>query len=81
MMAMSSENVGRGEVINVGAGHEHSVLEVADIIGGEKVFIEKRLEPQRTLADISLAKKLLGWEPRTSLKEGIATLMQEAGLA
>jgi UDP-glucose 4-epimerase len=74
LLAMESSKVGRGEVINIGGGHDYSVNEVADLIGGEKVFIEPRLEPQKTLADTTLAKKLLGWEPLVDFKEGIYEL-------
>ena len=67
---------GSGEVINIGVGNNHSVQEVADIIGGEHIYIPPRAgEVHDTLADISKAKKLLGWEPKMSLKDGINQLM------
>jgi UDP-glucose 4-epimerase len=66
--------VGRGEVINIGAGQNASVNKVAELIGGPVEHIAPRLEPHDTLADNSLAKKLLGWEPQVSLEEGIAEL-------
>jgi len=67
---------GSGEVINIGAGDNHSVQEIADIIGGEHVYIPSRIgEVQDTLADISKAKSILGWEPKVSLKEGIGELL------
>jgi len=65
-----------GEVINIGAGDNHSVQEIADIIGGEHVYIPERPgEVRDTLADISKAKRILNWEPRVSLKEGIGELI------
>jgi len=68
---------GGGEVINIGAGSNHSVQEIADIIGGEHAYVSERPgEVRDTLADISKAKKLLGWQPRVSLSEGIAELMK-----
>lgn len=67
---------GGGEVINTGAGSNHSVQEIADIIGGEHVYIPPRPgEVQDTLAGISKAKRILGWEPKVSLKEGISQLI------
>jgi UDP-glucose 4-epimerase len=67
---------GGGEMINIGAGDNHSVQEIADIIGGEQVYVPERPgEVRDTLADISRAKRILGWEPRVSLKEGISQLM------
>jgi UDP-glucose 4-epimerase len=68
---------GGGEVINIGAGDNHSVQEIADIIGGEHVYIAQRPgEVRDTLADISRAKSILGWEPKVSLKEGISELIK-----
>ena len=72
--------VGKGEAINIGAGHNASVNEIARLIGGPIEYIPARLEPHDTLADNSLAKKLLGWEPRVVLEEGIAELKKLSGL-
>ena len=67
---------GNGEVINIGAGDNHSVQEIADIIGGEQVYAPERSgEVRDTLADISKAKRMLGWEPKVSFKDGINQLM------
>lgn len=69
----------RGDIFNIGAGDNHSVQEIADIIGGEHVYIPPRSgEVQDTLADISKAKRILGWEPKISLKEGINQLINNA---
>ncbi len=74
LLASQSSRVGHGEVINIGGGHDYSVNQVAKLIGGAVKFIEPRIEPRRTLADISLAKKLLGWQPTIQLEEGIKEL-------
>ena len=67
---------GGGEVINIGAGSNHSVQEIADIIGGEHAHVPERPgEVRDTLADISKAKQILGWEPKVSLKDGISQLI------
>jgi len=81
LLAAGSSKVGKGEVINIGGGHDHSVLEVAALIGGPTVFIEPRLEPKRTLADTRKAKELLGWEPTVDFKEGIEELKKMYGIA
>ena len=81
MLAMESDKVEKGEVINIGAGRNVSVNEVAAMIGGPVVHVEPRLEPAHTLADITRAKKLLGWEPTVKLEDGIAELKKEAGLS
>lgn len=74
ILAAESEKVGRGEVINIGAGKNCSINKLAEIIGGEVEHIAPRLEPHDTLADNSLAKKLLDWEPRVSFEEGMDEL-------
>ena len=74
ILAMESDKVGKGEVINIGAGKNYSINKIADIVGGPKVYIEPRLEPRHTLADNRKAKELLGWEPKVTLEEGIEEL-------
>jgi len=81
MLAMESENVGKGEVINVCAGHNVSVNALADMIGGEKEYLAPRHgDAKDTYGDNSLAKKLLGWSPTIQLPEGIAELKVEYGI-
>ena len=59
-------------VFNLGTGTNHSVLELASMISDETVFIEPRLaESRETLADITRAKTLLGWEPTVKLEDWI----------
>ncbi len=74
-IAATSGTVGKGEVINIGGGEEHSVLSIAEMIGGEIEHLPPRIEVSRTRADISLAKRLLDWEPRKDFKEAIRELM------
>jgi len=80
LLAATSGKVGKGEVINIGAGKNASVNKIAELIGGPTQYVAARLEPHDTLADNSLAKKLLGWSPEVSLEEGIAELKKLAGL-
>jgi nucleoside-diphosphate-sugar epimerase len=74
VLAARSAKVGKGEAINIGAGKNASVNKIAELIGGPVEHIAPRLEPHDTLADNSLAKKLLDWEPSVSLEEGIEEL-------
>lgn len=74
ILAMTGEKVGKGEVINIGAGENHSVQEVAEMIGGQISYLEPRVEPHDTLADNTLAKELLGWVPQVNFKDGIEEL-------
>lgn len=80
MLAMESDNVGKGEVLNIGAGRNVSVNEVAAMIGGPVVHVEPRLEPAHTLADTTKARKLLGWEPTVKLEDGIAELKRSLNM-
>jgi UDP-glucose 4-epimerase len=74
ILSAESETVGHGEVINIGAGKNCTINHLAELMGGEVQHIEPRLEPHDTLADNSLAKKLLDWEPQVPFEEGIAEL-------
>lgn len=71
ILAAKSDKTGKGEVLNIGGGKRISVLDIADMVGGERVFVSDRPEIKHTLADISLAKEILGWEPRVTLNEGL----------
>jgi UDP-glucose 4-epimerase len=66
-------------VFNVGTGREVSVLELYDACRRvaraerEPKFAPLRLgELQRSVLDVSLAERELGWRPETSLDEGLA---------
>ncbi len=72
-----------GEVMNVGGGSRVQLIHALEILAelsGRKPRI-RRLERQRgdvkdTLADIGRAKRLLGWEPRVRLEEGLSRFIQ-----
>ena len=78
ILAAESDQVSMGEVTNVGGGRQISVNEVADLIdpGGDREYIEPRLEPRHTLADIRKAKLLLGWQPEVRFEDGIVELLE-----
>lgn len=72
-----------GEVINIGTGREISIGALAEkifeILGRKPEIVtdEKRLRPEksevfRLIADGSKAKRVLGWEPRVGLEEGLS---------
>jgi UDP-glucose 4-epimerase len=68
-----------GGVFNVGTGVETSVLELAAAIGAasgidwEAALAPARLgELQRSVLDVSLAARELGWSPERSLADGLA---------
>lgn len=80
MLAATSDKVGKGEVLNLGAGRQVTVKELTEMIGGDVVHEKARKEPKHTLADTNRAKELLGWEPSIRIEEGLQELKEEFGL-
>lgn len=81
LLAAASPNVGKGEVINIGAGRNVTIQYLAELIGGEITYAPPRIEAHDSKADNRKAKELLGWEPTITLEEGIAELKKEFGIA
>lgn len=77
ILAMTSEKVGHGEVINIGSSNNISINFLAKLFEREIKYIPERFEPKHTLADRSLAKELLGWEPKMDFSEAIQALKKE----
>ena len=73
--AMKAKGLGKGEVINIGTRDMYSVNQIADLIGGDVVYIEPRIEPQATSADVTKAKILLDWVPSVKLEDGLIELI------
>lgn len=68
-------------IYNIGSGTETSINEVADAIistlGGKKVYIDRPAgEVDRTLADISKAKKEIGFKPTATIIEKIPEIIE-----
>lgn len=74
-------------VLNVGSGVSHSIHEIAETIArllGKSLQIErdiKRLRPMAAevhhlLCDIGLVRRVLNWEPTTSLEEGLQNTIE-----
>ncbi len=80
MLAATSPNVGKGEVMNIGAGRNSSINRIAQLIGGEVAYVPARLEPKHTLASNTRANELIGWEPEVRVEDGIAELLREWGI-
>ena len=71
------------EVINLGGDSPHDLLELIALVeaeAGAKARIEQHpmhaADVMATWADVGKAQRLLGWEPRVSLKEGVARLCE-----
>ena len=72
----------RNEIINIGAEKETSIIELAQTIK-EKTGSDSEIsfhplpidDPERRSPDITKAKKILNWEPRVTLEEGMAKII------
>ena len=80
ILAMKSRRVG---IINIGSGKEMSVNQIAKILQ-EKLNVNippihgpAVIEPRRVVADITMAKNILGWEPNISFDEGIERMIKQ----
>lgn len=78
LLRLADLDRGRGEVINIGNNKETTILELAELIkrltnSSSKITFHPLPEddPKRRCPDISKAKKILGWEPKVSLEEGL----------
>ena len=61
-----------GETINVGTGKNHSVLDVAALVGGETTHIPERLgEARITLASTEKMERFLDWKPMRQLEDWV----------
>jgi len=80
----ASRSVAIGEVFNIGSGREVTIKELADLV--LRLTGLKKLKPEygpprpgdirRSWANIEKAKRMLGFEPKTSLEKGIRELIR-----
>ena len=80
ILAMTSEKVGNGEVINIGNSDNRSVNQIAQMIGGPTVNVDPVVEPRETLADNSKARNLLGWSPSIIIEEWVPKYKKDLGI-
>ncbi len=72
------------EVVNIGSPEEHTVLEYAQLVkkltqSKSEVIKSEPLpqdDPKKRRPDISKARKLLSWEPKTSLEDGLRKMIE-----
>jgi nucleoside-diphosphate-sugar epimerase len=76
-----TENIG-GEVFNLGSGSRITLNDLlkllAELIGDFEILYEakKKGDVAHTLADISKAKTMLGYNPRVDLKKGLSRFIK-----
>lgn len=72
-----------GEVFNIGYGESISVNEVVKILNQtmhkhiKPTHGPAAIEPKITLASNKKARKMLGWKPKVSFKEGVKTMLYD----
>ena len=73
----------KGEVVNIGSDIEMTILELAKLVreltksNSEIVFGElPEDDPLRRKPDITKAKKILNWEPKVELEEGLSKMVE-----
>ena len=58
-----------GQIYNVGTGENHSINQIAQMIGGETINIPDRPGESRvTLANVSKIQREIGWSPKIKLE-------------
>ena len=68
-MLVESDKTGSGEIYNISSGKVHTMEEIAEAIGSDVVWIERRpWEVERHEGDFSKIKSL-GWTPKTDVLE------------
>ena len=76
ILASKTTNKSYGEVINIGSGQNISINKLANLIGGDKIYLEPVNEPFANLADISKAKELLSWSPKVDITNWLDTYLR-----
>lgn len=79
LLAANTSHKLSGEIVNIACGESISLNQLLELIGNEAgcVLEPEYLEPRPgdvrdSLADIALAKELLGYEPLVRVREGVA---------
>jgi nucleoside-diphosphate-sugar epimerase len=78
LLAANSKNALKGQVVNVACGERISLNQLLDYIGDEAgTKIAREYGPERagdvrdSLADITAARELIGYEPKVLVREGL----------
>lgn len=67
----ADQNQYKLETFNLGFGYDIKILDIASTFNRWIQFIEKRVEPHKSLADITKAKNQYNWNPKISVTEWI----------
>ncbi|MEE8401444.1 MAG: UDP-glucuronic acid decarboxylase family protein [Candidatus Hydrothermarchaeaceae archaeon] len=83
LLRLATIDKARGEVINIGSNKERSVIELANLIkditnSSSKITFHPlpKDDPKRRCPDISKSKRIIGWEPKINLREGLKNTIE-----
>ncbi len=77
-LAAISENVGKGEVLNVGSGIRTEMGKIAEAIGGDIVFIPRRsFEVEAHQASTETTERLIGWKYKVNVLEWLKNFVEK----
>jgi NAD dependent epimerase/dehydratase len=87
LIAAATEASTVGRTVQLGTGHDVSVRQIVDTVAdllGKELVVEQdaqRVRPpnsevQRLLSSPALARELIGWEPRVTLRTGLAETIE-----
>ena len=78
---------GAHQPVNIGNPNEFTLLELAEAVievtGSRSEILHEALptdDPKVRQPDITLARQLLGWEPRVDLREGLRRTLDQSGI-
>ena len=70
----------KGDVFNIGNGSNITVNKLVEMMGGEKSYGNKVIEPFETLAQTLKARKRLNWKPTGDLQKWINKYKKDLGI-
>jgi dTDP-glucose 4,6-dehydratase len=78
---------GHHDPVNIGNPNEFTLLELAhaviEVTGSRSEIVYEALptdDPKVRQPDITLARKILGWEPEIDLREGLSRTIEQSGV-
>jgi len=78
----AAESDVRREIFNLGYGEPTTVNRMIELLGNENgvIYLPKRPgEPDMTWTDVRKIKRILHWEPKTSLEDGMKIMLEHLG--
>lgn len=79
--AMNSPKVGKGEVLNGGAGGRTTINEIVKMFGRPAVYLDSRPgDVPRSQADTSRTMELLDWKPKVTFRDGLHEWLRSQGI-